>query len=33
MISIKTNESNARWPNKKMKYILFDIASMVSLAI
>ena len=30
---MKNNKSNARWPNKNMKYILFEISIVVPLAI
>ena len=33
MLSIKNNKTTASWQNKKMKYILFEIANMVPLAI
>ena len=31
--AMQERKSNASWPNKKMKYILFEISSVVPLAI
>ena len=30
--AMQERKSNASWPNKKMKYILFEISSVVPLA-